>query len=442
MEPFELQGTNKRRRMEKNDETDEETGGFLALHRTLNMADMPFYWLHRTLGVLEVDDHETDHVSCRQEIESLSRQLLEIKRRLNPAAEACAASVNRRQGRSEEVTTPGYEFVEARNETNPFEILGQKRNNGLTKRFINRSAIKLANIDAIMEFRLVQPTASNEPFVFVDLCGAPGGFSEYIMLRCCDYGTPFVYGYGMSLMGSNEHGQGFDWKLSNHVSKVHATTCQYSVCQGQDGTGDIYKWENVLNLKETMQKHGNPKAHLIVADGGFDAQRESEEQEALSQKLLICEVTATLSCLREGGTMILKMFGGQTSLIRSMMVEIHKVFYSLQLTKPISSRPASAERYLIATGFQGMHPLWNPHEWRDSLFLGRGLDTNETVTKQVSSFLDLFDNQALHLNATACFSILSYLETKQRDTEKDRLLLSSEERYEVPVERYRRAWRL
>eukprot|EP00977_Amphora_coffeiformis_P015595 scaffold4587_cov182-Amphora_coffeaeformis.AAC.1 len=302
--------------------------------------------------------------------------------------------------------------------------------------------MKLANIDAIMEFRLVQPTASNEPFVFVDLCGAPGGFSEYIMMRCYDYGTPSCYGYGMSLMGSNEHGQGFDWKLSDHVSKVGATTCHYAVCRGQDGTGDIYKWENVSNLKQTMQKDGNPKAHLIVADGGFDAQMKSEEQEAVSQKLLVCEVTATLSCLKEGGTMVLKMFGNQTDVIRSMVMEIDKVFYRIQLTKPISSRPASAERYLIATGFQGMPPLWNPQEWRDSLFLGRGLDTNELATQQVSLFLDLFDSQALHLNLTACFSILSYLETKQRDIVKDQMVLSCGERYEVPVERYRRAWRL
>lgn len=70
-----------------------------------------------------------------------------------------------------------------------FEILGEgKRHHGLNQRmFMNRSAIKLANVDALLDFRLtVQPmTQSNETFGFVDLCGAPGGFSEYIMYRCC-----------------------------------------------------------------------------------------------------------------------------------------------------------------------------------------------------------------------------------------------------------------
>ena len=425
--------TCKRRRTKNDDAIDQACPDFLALHRTLNMAAMPFFWLHRTLGELEKEDHETDHASCRQGIKSLSRQLLEVKRRLNPAAEECA---------SEEDTTPGYEFQEARSETNPFETLGEGRNNGLNRRFMNRSAIKLANIDALMGFRLVQPTAPNEPFVFVDLCGAPGGFSEYITQRCCDYGTYSCYGYGLSLLGSNEHGKGLNWKLSDSVSTIHATTCHYSVCRGEDGTGDIYNWENVLNLKETMHRDGNPKAHLVVADGGFDAQRDCEDQEALSQKLLVCEVTATLSCLKEGGTMVLKMFGSQANTIRSMMVEIHSAFSSIHLTKPISSRPASAERYLIATGFHGTAPLWDPHEWRDSVFLGRALDTTVTAAQDVSLFLDLFDSHMLHLNLTACFSILSYLETKQREVDKDQMLSSCEERYEVPVERYRRAWRL
>ena len=186
-------------------------------------------------------------------------------------------------------------------------------------------------------------------------------------------------------------------------------------------------------------------AHLVVADGGFDAQRENEDQEALSQKLIVCETVAALACLRQGGTFVLKMFGCQTSTIRYMMMEINKVFNHLYLLKPISSRPASAERYLVATGFRGMPPSWDPQAWRDSIFLGQGLGHDVPPPEEDLHFaymLDLFDHEMLNLNLTACFSILSYMETKQRGIETNQALLSYGEKFEIPIERYRRAWRL
>lgn len=51
---------------------------------------------------------------------------------------------------------------------------------------MNRAAMKMANIDAILNFALSQPTTQGgEPFVhghelmyFADVCAGPGGFSE------------------------------------------------------------------------------------------------------------------------------------------------------------------------------------------------------------------------------------------------------------------------
>jgi hypothetical protein len=96
-------------------------------------------------------------------LQSLTRQLLQTKRRLWPAAEHCAQAHD---------SKPGEEFAEARR----MEPLGEGRNEGLNQMFMNRAAIKLANIDAILDFAL---TAGNdENFFFIDLCGGPGGFSE------------------------------------------------------------------------------------------------------------------------------------------------------------------------------------------------------------------------------------------------------------------------
>src|SRR5260221_291156 len=46
--------------------------------------------------------------------------------------------------------------------------------------FMSRAAIKLAYIDKAMNFTLV---SESEPSYHLDLCGGPGGFSEYVMYR-------------------------------------------------------------------------------------------------------------------------------------------------------------------------------------------------------------------------------------------------------------------
>ena len=451
---------NKRRRTQhaSHNEASGAARDVLALYRSLDVQAMPFSWVQRIFDPhILATTTSGERASCRQAIQSLAGQLLQVKHRLKPVANECAETVNDhlqasdRQWRSapghgrysaQDPFTPSDAFHEARSFCNPFEILGQ--HNGLNRRFINRSAIKLVNVDALLDFRLVQPVAPNETYVFVDLCGAPGGFSEYIMHRCRENKTTrSCHGYGMSLLAPNEHGHGFGWKLHDHESTKHGTTCRYTICKGQDGTGDVYKWENVVSLQEQMRRDGHVGgAHLVVADGGIDAQRDIDDQEGLTQKLLVCEVTAALACLRPGGTLVLKMFGCQTSTIKCMMTEIQKVFRHIHMFKPVSSRPASAESYMVATGFRGLPPSWNAQEWRDSVFLAWRFDRDAPANQEFCSFLDTFDHDMFHLNLTACFSILSYMETKKQGLKINRPLLPYGDQYEVPLERYRRAWRL
>lgn len=439
----------KRRRMQVGETAKDDSGSaaFFALHRTVDFSALPFSWLDHSFGIGSTEQvvDEQQRLLLKDEIRSVTKQLNQVKHRLNPVAEACAVAVNQRlEGDSPDQwrSSPGSEFTEARSACNPFEVLGEGKHNGMNRHFMNRSAVKLANIDAIMDFGLIQPHGlQGDPFVFVDLCGAPGGFSEYVTMRCCDHGIRTIQGYGMSLCGTNEHGKGLKWKLSDGVWYDRGSNCSYKVCTGNDGTGDIYKWSNVLHLKEMMKHDGSSEAHLVVADGGFDAQRDSENQEALSQKLLVCEAAAAMFCLRRGGTMVLKMFGGQTSTIRAMMSDLCTLFGRILVTKPISSRPASAERYLIATHFKGLPPSWNPQDWQNSVFLITDTQVEQKAPK-VTIFLDLIDRDMLLLNLKACFAILSYMESKELAAKKDESFSYHDETYEVPVERYRRKWRL
>lgn len=390
-----------------------------------------------------------------EHVDALMKELGDIKNRLWPAAVRCAAAHN---ANNFDQRTPDSEFVEVRRACNQFEWLGEGQRGGLNSMFVNRSAIKIANIDALLNFSLISVredtcNSASDPFVFVDLCAAPGGFSEYIMYRCETKEMP-CRGYAMSLTGKNENGNGIDWKFG-HTDALDggATTCtsSFRVCGGADGTGDIYKWENIASLRETIafdaSKRGQDDdaaqnnnaehiggrirpglAHLVVADGGFDVQRDSSCQEVLAQRIIISQTAAALELLRPGGNFLIKMFGHQTIEMRRLVKYLSQCFEKLTILKPVSSRPASAERYLVCISFSGMKASWDGRTWMGSItcmlsssslvdqFKDKDeecqQDVGEVCSTSLENYLDTVDADIARLNVKSCSRIASYLEAK------------------------------
>lgn len=393
----------------------------------------------------EMDD-AMDVAGVAFSIRSLNQQLVQVKRKLWPTAELCAEATG-------SWSSPQREFSQARRWCNPMESLGEGQARGLNQMFMNRSAIKLANIDAMLNFKLTDSGVNgHEPFLFVDLCGAPGGFSEYLMHRSeSTHAVGSCRGYGMSLIGANENGVGTPWKL-NRVSFIDGSfQTNYRVCTGSDGKGDIYNWANVVSLAQEihldLQTSGintSTKVHLVVADGGFDAQRDSEHQEQLAQKLVLCEMVAGIYLLRVGGTMVIKMFGFTTSSIRTAMQSLYDMFEELRILKPISSRPASSERYVIFSGFRGLPGVWDGPSWLNSVLLGTATAGPPAKYVNLNSFLNQMEMDILALNLKTCFAILSTLERKTAfsysgQSDEDSW---SEERLPVNINAYKAAWRL
>lgn len=68
--------------------------------------------------------------------------------------------------------------------SNPYETIGSVI-------FLNRAAVKMANIDAICDFMFTSPKSQNgdnavekkQILYFADVCAGPGGFSEYVLFR-------------------------------------------------------------------------------------------------------------------------------------------------------------------------------------------------------------------------------------------------------------------
>jgi 23S rRNA U2552 (ribose-2'-O)-methylase RlmE/FtsJ len=215
---------------------------------------------------------------------------------------------------------------------------------------MNRAATKLAALDAT--FGLTAGTEQNKEFTFLDICGGPGGFSEYILWRIHSWGGS-AHGYGITLKSPATE------EMNWHVEKFRSDIPRHSltIIDGVDSTGDLYKEENIKQVEEKIQKETKEQGvDLAVADGGFDFSGNEEQQEMLAQKLLLCEIITMLTSLKQGGHFVCKFFDIVDEFTANLVWLLYQLFDEVCITKPLSSRPANSERYVVCKGLVYYHP--------------------------------------------------------------------------------------
>lgn len=380
----------------------------------------PQHWLKEIPSYNQKDDGEENMarpviVSTRDRIQELNQ----IKSNLMPYSQIVSEAKIARSIH----TTPENEFRRASRSkrVNPFESLLGSIEFKTGEPLICRSALKLCNMDALTNFKLTQ---DKECGIFVDLAGSPGGFSQYLIHR------GLKRGFGFSLKGNSTDSAGLAWKTDGILTKE-----QFVIHNGSDGTGDIYNWDNIISLRDTIQKDISIKKDeriaLVVADGGIDAQRNHEDQEGISSKLIISEIAAALLLLslnkadHKDASFVLKLFGFQSTAIRRALFFLTSVFDTIQIMKPITSRPASCERYLLAIGFKGIKKGMNLANWREEIIHGGNCFEYEekTAFQSFVNFLDKVDNDMACLNIRACHGIVETLrkeeiQIKERTTQR------------------------
>jgi cap1 methyltransferase len=355
----------------------------------------------------------------RHPIKELFDELNEIKSNLLPFANIVSELKNKIGIR----TSSHEEFQRAsRNiESNPYENLCFKLDENP---LVSRSALKLCNIDALTGFSL----QNGKNRTFVDLCGAPGGFSQYLLYR------NYTKGFGISLQGKIEEGVGLKWNSSALSSP------RFEIHNGADGTGDIYNWDNILSLQKLIQNNiGHKQVDLVVADGGIDAQRNVYSQETVAHKLVASQVAAALLLLNPGGTFIIKVFGFLTDGSKALMDSIRKLFQNFCILKPITSRPASAERYLFCTDFQGLPNNFDILHWRSEIIECK----QKNISPGLYQFLGENDLKMIILNTAACKKVINILhdeEDRLRNSRRRRKLKYNSN--DILIQHYKTKWRV
>lgn len=233
------------------------------------------------------------------------------------------------QAKDEFAKVPEAKYTSARNKANPFEFVGRSI-------FLNRSAIKLANTDAVYNVTQHLGAFANKTtkgsFTFCDIAAGPGGFTQYIQWR-----RPDAVGYGMTLRETD-----LDWDRKN------LDMTRFQAIYGTDNSGNLYtQWEFFVN---TVRKTIVEGVDLVTGDGGFDVEetKDYSRQEFLSSRLLLTQILVGLSTLRSTGSFVCKVFDTVTSISADLLYVCAACFEEVTIFKPVSSRPASTERYIVA----------------------------------------------------------------------------------------------
>jgi 23S rRNA U2552 (ribose-2'-O)-methylase RlmE/FtsJ len=203
---------------------------------------------------------------------------------------------------------------------------------------VSRSYFKM--IEIANEF--LMDILSMEKNTRVHLAEGPGGFLEaLIKLR---NGKKDDAIYGMTLLSHNKLVP--NWSKVLHYQNTHPLL---NFLIGADGTGNLYNPANFECLKPLYNT-----ADIVTGDGGFDFSDDYNAQESVAAKLIFAQIVGAFSVQKEGGTFVCKFFN-LNSMISIHLVYLLVLFYSyVNVFKPLTSRPANSEIYIISKGFKGV----------------------------------------------------------------------------------------
>jgi hypothetical protein len=205
---------------------------------------------------------------------------------------------------------------------------------------ISRSFFKLWELlhDHGAEMFAGAPTAVRAMF----LAEGPGGFMESFAKFRSERG----FGDGDELHGitllSKSRGVPC-WKLPGSGRR-------YVIHRGADGTGDLY---NVRNIDHMIEEVGERSCHFVTADGGFDFSGDFNNQEEASMRLVLCEAYCALRLQAPGGCFMLKVYDLHAAATMRILYALRSAYARVRIVKPLTSRPANSEKYVLCTGFAG-----------------------------------------------------------------------------------------
>lgn len=117
---------------------------------------------------------------------------------------------------------------------------------------------------------------------------------------------------------------------------------------GPDLVGDLTKIDDIKAIAKRVNG-----VDLYTSDAGIDVGGDYDNQEVLTLSLNYGQILSALSMLNIGGCMITKQYTYLTLFNQSLINYLATIFKSIYICKPLTSRPANSEIYLVGCGFKG-----------------------------------------------------------------------------------------
>jgi len=267
---------------------------------------------------------------------------------------------------------------------------------------ISRSYFKLWEI--LKDFEDDMFVGLPQPNKCLFLAEGPGGFVEaYCNYRNKKYTTKEDKLYGITLLSSDKNIP--TWKLSQDLQKNN----NVQLLRGKDGTGSLYCHENIESYISTI---GRNTCNLITADGGFDFSNDFNNQEELSTRLILSEIFTCLQLQKYNGVFLLKIYDIHAITTIQLLYILKEMYHSIVFIKPLSSRPANSEKYVLCKGFKGnSHPNYIEYvklldhtikTWdeKNHIKLSVPMDFVKDIVEFNACYIM---NQVMHINKTLCF---------------------------------------
>lgn len=123
---------------------------------------------------------------------------------------------------------------------------------------------------------------------------------------------------------------------------------------GADGDGDITSPANLLSFRQHLEANGGlvdlvtSDVKVVMSDNNF------YEEERINVPVTLGHLLGAFLCLRPGGNMLLKEFTKFEAASASILLLATMCFTTLKIIKPLSSRAANSEIYVLGLGYKPM----------------------------------------------------------------------------------------
>ena len=222
---------------------------------------------------------------------------------------------------------------------NPYELIYSPydRNINASKHNpISRSFFKMWEI--LNRFNLIN---IDDNIVIANIAEGPGGFIESIF-KYKKQNNNDIY-ICNTLYPSNKNIPSWN-KFYKFINENNIKSIKLLYC-------DLYNYKNVI---EYINNFRDKKASFITADGGFDYSNDFNKQEENSSHIIYSEIVSALAIQDKGGNFVIKIFDTFTIFTLKCIFLLNSFYENIYLYKPLTSRVANSEKYIICKKFKGI----------------------------------------------------------------------------------------